>query len=160
MSDKKTEVIKLWQYRKDHIFLLSHDEYTIKSYLPDFKGFVIFLVLYVLASSLMGLIFGLLFHDVLGTIKGSLILFGILCLYVYIYNFFMYINYISYDGPYAALATAFISAIIYSLSHNVYVGIISFFVLSYISIRIMKSVYYDKQNKLSDFLKENGVDET
>lgn len=160
MSGKRTELIKLWQYRKDHVFIYSHDDLTIRNYLPDTTQIVITLIVYIIGSVIMGLIFGLLFHDVLGTIKGSLILFGILCLYVYIYNFFMYINYISYDGPYAALATAFISAIIYSLSHNVYVGIISFFVLSYISIRIMKSVYYDKQNKLSDFLKENGVDET
>lgn len=160
MEDRKTEFIKQWQYNKDHIFIFAHDGLCLKKFI-DFnpKWLAIMLALYIFISLLTGLLLGLALHNVLGAIKGCLIFYGICFVLDRIYSYYLYLNYIEVEHSMVIPIVSFvIASFTQELFNNVFLTICSFIIVSIISIKVCKSVYYEKQNNLNKFLEENGVD--
>lgn len=155
MNDNKTEIIKLWQYRKDHIFLLSHDDRDLKTYIKDYslKTMLIILLITVVASAIFGVVFGLLAGDISRSIIGWFAFFVISYLYTRIYGYFLFLNYVESSeivGPFAAVL---IAAVIGNYFSSIKIGIITFLICVYISLKIEKSINYEKQNSLEDIIK-------
>lgn len=160
MEDCKTELIKQWQYRKDHFFIFGHDGLSLKKFLLfDFKLFMIQATLIIAVSVIFGLIFGLITDNINGCIKGWFIFLIAGYIIGQFYRYILYLNYIEIDNPLIIpVAAGIISLFIYRLSGNIYLTVGAFIAISIVSIMACKATYYEKQNNLQQFLKENGVD--
>lgn len=161
MEDRKTELVKLWQYRKDHTFLLSHDDRDIKAFIKriGIKYIFFLLIAYAAISIILGLVFGMVAGSIFSWIKGWFIFFIVFQIFSSVHRFFLYLNYVDCNGIESLVVILAISCLCSYTTKNIALGVAAFLVGFVISIKISKSIYYEKQNPINQFLKENGIEE-
>ena len=171
---ERVDYIKRWQYNKDHLFLLPHDDRTIKSYIKDrdvdAKSVIVTALAFVVVSTVFGVLFGLFSGEMLSCIKGSFTFVAVVCGMMCVCNFALYINYVN-DGESTTYGTGMWAllcvAMWYLFEKKIYMldrkyGIIAAVALLisslYIVVWLIKKVFYEKENDLDKALmdRDNG----
>lgn len=161
MTKQEEEITKLWQYRKEHIFLVSHDDRTIKNYCKslslDFKLIIIMFAVFVGICAL----FALLFSFAAGSVKehfsgmfvGWAVFFSVVILLDMIYSYFLFLNYVdSTDSVYIIVAICIAAGI--GIQFSPWISLILGIGMFLLSIKIEKNIHYDKQNNLQEMIEE------
>lgn len=110
-------------------------------------------------SVVMGLIFGFMIKNILGAIIGCFCFILFFLLYMRIYSFFLYLNYVECDEIYGPFFAVILSIVVWSTFKNGFIGILAYCIMIFCVMKFDKSQNYEKQNPLGDFLKENGVED-
>ena len=146
-------------YKRYHFYFFSHDNLNIINYFKEgFLGLkltVIVISVFIAVITLLSA-FGILLH--VPFVKSFLfwtVFFGAQFAIHTVYNYFLYINYVS-SSEFAPITTAIASFLVgYSLYNtSPYLAVICVVFIIYFSLRISKAAYWEESNKpplISDY---------
>ena len=167
-EQKKTEIIKRWQYNKDHLFFFPHDDRTIKSYAKDkgidAKSLFITAIALIVTSLIIGGLFGIATGKIILCIAGAFLFFSALFVMMSVLSFALYINYINGGdsttyGTGMWVVTFFVMWYlledrVLSLYREYGIPAIVFLIIVslYAVVWLIKKMFYEKENNLNVIL--------
>ena len=143
-----------YTYNQHHFYLFSHDGLSVLNYckggLVGPKFAIISLLCFIAFISLLsafGLIVDVPFFQSFIFWTAFVVIGGIITA---VYNYYLYLNYVGDSEGYAPIFTAIVAlgAVYYVSKFDTFIAIVCALLIEYISLRVVKSVNWDKCNAL------------